>query len=167
MTQQIRQICLHEESLNHSFRTATKLIPLPLYASQQTFGQQVTFCVANFTGKASSLIFWPKGYLGSHPELPNVALVFQDSWIIETQNCLHSQLFSSLTFLKFEFALKFNFFLMSNRKYLRRRERARERLFYQRTSLRPPLRFPELNTSSIHAGLKQSKLVFFLCQYFE
>ncbi len=43
MTQQIRQICLHEESLNHSFRTATKMIPLPLYASQQTFGQQVTF----------------------------------------------------------------------------------------------------------------------------
>ncbi len=43
MTQQIRQICLHEESINHSFRTATKLIPLPLYASQQTFGQQVTF----------------------------------------------------------------------------------------------------------------------------
>jgi HrpA-like RNA helicase len=43
MTQQIRQIVQHEESLSHSFRPVIKMIPLPLYASLQTFGQQKVF----------------------------------------------------------------------------------------------------------------------------
>ena len=92
MTQQIRQICLHEESLNHSFRTATKLIPLPLYASQQTFGQQVSW--VNVTWKYSSSQYISEEALVRSPQYNS--FTFKDSWILASQIYLHSLHRSSL-----------------------------------------------------------------------
>lgn len=43
MINKIRQIVHHDESTSHNFRPVTKLIPLPLYASLQSFGQQKVF----------------------------------------------------------------------------------------------------------------------------
>jgi HrpA-like RNA helicase len=40
MTQQVRQVSHHDEAAARS--PATKLIPLPLYASLQSFSQQVS-----------------------------------------------------------------------------------------------------------------------------